>query len=330
MQQYSVNLLRNEESFLNMVDNIKEPKTEIVEAETGYVEKKLSNEEKIKKMFESITIEEFFGIQQALDSYKKVFDDFQKGFHKAEIHFSETAWYKILYLVAECSDEVAWDGFVKRRDGEFGVFDVLDIIVYPQKVTGATVTTDDEEYINWLNSLNDEEFATRRFNGHSHVNMGVTPSGVDMTYRDQSLKNVKDFFIFAIFNKKTEVNIEIYDVENNIYYKNEDIVYFTPEPDYTEWAKEQLKEHVTKKYYGAYGAYGNTYGTRSSNTGTSYSAYGNANNANSVADKKKDPLNEKKEEKKNTQSLEDYEKACEEYYDRTYGKSWRTAMGYLD
>ena len=38
----------------------------------------------------------------------------------------------------------------------------------------------------------------------------------------------------------------------------------------------------------------------------------------------------KKEEKKNTQSLEDYEKACEEYYDRTYGKSWRTAMGYLD
>lgn len=39
MQQYSVNLLRNEEGFLNMVDNIKEPKTEIVETETGYVEK---------------------------------------------------------------------------------------------------------------------------------------------------------------------------------------------------------------------------------------------------------------------------------------------------
>ena len=49
MQQYSVNLLRNEESFLNMVDNIKEPQTKIVEAETGYVEKKLSNEEKKKR-----------------------------------------------------------------------------------------------------------------------------------------------------------------------------------------------------------------------------------------------------------------------------------------
>ena len=98
MQQYSVNLLRNEESFLNMVDNIKEPKTEIVEAETGYVEKKLSNEEKIKKMFESMTIEEFFGIQQALDSYKKVFDDFQKGLHKAEIHFCLRFFYVVNHI----------------------------------------------------------------------------------------------------------------------------------------------------------------------------------------------------------------------------------------
>ena len=168
---------------------------------------------------------------------------------KAEVHFSSEAYYKMFALVDACSKEIAWDGIVYRDETNPHVFYVTDIIVYPQIVTGATVNTDDEKYLNWMNSLDDETFNHRRFNGHSHVNMGVTPSGTDTTYREQSILNIKDFFIFGIFNKKQEFNFQIYDVENNIIYDSGDIIFYTPEPDYSDWARQVMADNVTEKTY---------------------------------------------------------------------------------
>lgn len=168
---------------------------------------------------------------------------------RAEVHFSSQAYYKMFALVEACSKEIAWDGVV-YRDKEFPhIFYVTDIIVYPQMVSGATVDTDDIPYMEWLNGLDDETFNHRRFNGHSHVNMGTTPSGTDTTYREQSILNIKDFFIFGIFNKKQEFNFQIYDVENNIIYDNQDVIFYTPEPDYSDWAKQAMKDNVTEKTY---------------------------------------------------------------------------------
>lgn len=166
---------------------------------------------------------------------------------KAEVHFSAQAYYKMYALVDQCEKEIAWDGTAYRDEEDPSVFYVTDVFVYPQQVSGATVETDDEEYINWMNSLDDETFNHRRFNGHSHVRMGVTPSGVDMTYREQSVLNVKDFFIFGIFNKNKAFDFQIYDIENNVIYENKDIDFYTPEPDYSSWAKEVIKEKVSEK-----------------------------------------------------------------------------------
>lgn len=168
---------------------------------------------------------------------------------KAEVHFSSEAYYKMFALVDECSKEIAWDGIVYRDEESPNVFYITDIIVYPQMVSGATVDTDDIPYMEWLNGLDDETFNHRRFNGHSHVNMGTTPSGTDTTYREQSILNIKDFYIFGIFNKKHEFNFQVYDVENNIIYDNQDVVFYTPEPDYSAWAKQMMKEKVTEKVY---------------------------------------------------------------------------------
>lgn len=170
---------------------------------------------------------------------------------KAEVHFASAAFYKMWALVEACSKEIAWDGIVYRDEENPHVFYVTDIIVYPQMVSGATVDTDDIPYLEWLNGLDDETFNHRRFNGHSHVNMGVTPSATDMTYREQSILNINDFFIFGVFNKRQEFNFQIYDVENNIIYDKDDIVFYTPEPDYSGWAKESMEQYVTEKKYTA-------------------------------------------------------------------------------
>ena len=155
-------------------------------------------------------------------------------------------------LVDECDKEIAWDGIVYRDEEKPYIFYITDIIVYPQEVSGATVETDDEKYLEWLNSLDDETFNHRRFNGHSHVRMGVTPSSTDTTYREQSVLNIPDFFIFGIFNKSKAFNFQIYDIENNIIYDSSDIIFYTPEPDYSEWAKDIIKEKVVTKKYTTY------------------------------------------------------------------------------
>lgn len=164
---------------------------------------------------------------------------------KAELHFSSAAYYKMLALVAACDKEIAWDGIAYRDEEDANVFYITDIIVYPQMVSGATVETDDIPYMEWMNGLDDETFNHRRFNGHSHVNMGVTPSGTDTTYREQSILNIKDFFIYGIFNKRGDFNFQVYDVENNIIYDNGDVIFYTPEPDYSDWAKEEMLKYVT-------------------------------------------------------------------------------------
>ena len=56
-------------------------------------------------------------------------------------------------------------------------FIVEDIFVYPQEVTGSTVTTDQEAYSKWLYELDDDIFNNLRMQSHSHCNMGVSVYG---------------------------------------------------------------------------------------------------------------------------------------------------------
>lgn len=228
--------------------------------------------EQMKEFIGQLTLADILNLSQQLKS------DVEQ---KAEVHFSSAAYYKMYALINECDKEIAWDGIVYRDEEKPHVFYVTDVIVYPQEVSGATVETDDEKYLEWLNSLDDETFNHRRFNGHSHVRMATTPSSTDTTYREQSVLNIPDFFIFGIFNKNNAFNFQIYDIENNIIYDNGDVLFYTPEPDYTQWAKEIIAEKVVaKKYTTTTTTYSNTTKTSASgNVNTSVSA--STNNSNS-------------------------------------------------
>ena len=142
---------------------------------------------------------------------------------KATLLFSEIAWLKMTALVNEYQSEIGWHGTARRGEGDMYLVD--DIIVYPQNVTGATVTPDQVEYQNWLMEQPDEVFQNIRFQGHSHVNMGVTPSGVDTAFYDEILAQLDDtmFYIFMVINKRGERTIRIYDMAKNLYFGNADV-----------------------------------------------------------------------------------------------------------
>ena len=141
----------------------------------------------------------------------------------AVVWLSLEAYKKTVALVSEFSDEVAWHGAVSRISNN--EFIIEDIFVYPQEVTGSTVNTDQNAYTQWLYALDDDTFNKVRMQGHSHVNMGVSPSGVDDKHRQQILGQLEAdmFYIFMIWNKSLSVHTLIYDMARNILYEDKDV-----------------------------------------------------------------------------------------------------------
>jgi hypothetical protein len=145
---------------------------------------------------------------------------------RARLNFTPLAWQKMSALVREFDKEVAWHGIAFRSDDpEKDEYTVSDILVYPQEVTGATVTTDQAKYQTWLMSHDDEVFNNIRMQGHSHVNMAVSPSGVDTALYDRILDQLDDtmFYIFLIWNKRGERTVKIYDLLKNVLFETADV-----------------------------------------------------------------------------------------------------------
>ena len=134
------------------------------------------------------------------------------------IYISANAYVKMRMLVDQMSTEVGWYGTVTKCPGLQETYVIEDILVYPQKVTGATCEQDETKMFDFEMSLTTEQVNTKRFQGHSHVNMGVTPSGVDEQFYQDLLTQVNDYFIICITNKKNDYTVRFYDVANNILY----------------------------------------------------------------------------------------------------------------
>lgn len=185
---------------------------------------------------------------------------------KVVLYFTPNAYAKMKLLVAIYDTEAAWHGVVKRHGDDFLVTDVL---VYPQEVTGSTVNTDQTKYQDWLFDLDDEQFNNLRFHGHSHVNMGTSPSPVDMEHRKQLIEQVPEdeFYVFIIINKKNEYTCAIYDFARNTMFETADTEIKILGDDDSGFLTliNDAKDKITKKAASyAYGdspyGYGSTYG----------------------------------------------------------------------
>lgn len=144
---------------------------------------------------------------------------------KAYIVFTPVAFAKMTMLVQGFDSEVAWHGVVDVDPEVPNVFNIVDILVYPQLVDGSNVNTDQAAYTDWLYGLEDGVFERVRMQGHSHVNFSTRPSSVDDSHQESILKQVGDdmFYIFMIWNKKFEHTIRIFDMKNNTLYEDGDI-----------------------------------------------------------------------------------------------------------
>ena len=141
---------------------------------------------------------------------------------RTRLYFTPTAWIKMTNLVRYYSSEVGWHGRARRvEDG----FLVDDIYVYPQKVTGSTVDTDEDKLGEWFAAMDPDVFHAIRFHGHSHVNFAPSPSATDISHRAKYLDMLQegDFYIFFIINKKDAFTVSIYDLADNVMYETKDV-----------------------------------------------------------------------------------------------------------
>lgn len=192
---------------------------------------------------------------------------------RATLRITPQAYGKMLCMIFGTDKEVGWHGIIKRAEEGKPSFVLEDVILYPQTVTAATIDADSEKYPMWAMSLPDEQFNHLRFHGHSHVNMGVTPSGTDLNFREDLLGQFKDgFYVFMIMNKKFERSFQIYDMENNNLFESDEVDVYIGDGDTENYETEvtaSAKEMVVSRGY-QYNNYGGGYygsGYRGGNNG---------------------------------------------------------------
>jgi hypothetical protein len=100
------------------------------------------------------------------------------------------------------------------------------------------------------------------FWGHSHVNMGVSPSSTDDTQMKEFKESGKPFFLRGIFNKRGEVHFDYYDYTANIVYFNVGFEIYRKSKVEVEEIKKEFEKKVKVKVYTpptnfkGYGGYG--------------------------------------------------------------------------
>lgn len=263
--------------------------------------------------------------QQILEEFKKALEglvmedgkiSFTQSFNstdrKATLFFTETAWHKMQTLIREFDKEVAWHGIAKRLETpDKDEYLIEDILVYPQEVTSATVNTDQQEYEKWLMELDDDTFNNLRMQGHSHVNMSTSPSGVDLTHQKEILQRLDEdmFYIFLIWNKKNDKTIKIYDFAKNVLFETTDITVkvldeenglrkFLSEAKSLVADKSYTSGTAGNKSYGKYGDWDNWDRGSGYYGGSYYGGYSGTGYSDKKDDKSTSFAGSKKDEKK--------------------------------
>lgn len=141
----------------------------------------------------------------------------------AKLVFTGEAYAKMTLLVQTSEKEVGWHGVCTRENED--VYVIRDILVYPQKAKAAFVESDDNRIAEWVSSLDDDTINNMRMQGHSHVNMGVSPSGKDIMCENDFLSQLgkDDFYVFLIWNKKGEKTVRIFDYEKDVVFETDDV-----------------------------------------------------------------------------------------------------------
>jgi hypothetical protein len=158
-------------------------------------------------------------------------------------------------IVDHCSEEVSWIGTVTKVKNDLLVD---EIFVLDQTVTGVTTEITEEGLSKLADRLLSQEDPTKNtegldklnrlwFWGHSHVNMGTSPSGQDDSQVNLWKKNDQPYLIRAIINKHGRLQLSLFIWELGIEIHDQPWSVITPEDNErsTFW-KSQLTTNVRR------------------------------------------------------------------------------------
>lgn len=191
------------------------------------------------------------------------------------IIFSKKADRKMKYVVDKVPTEVGWMGTVEKTVDPITnveTYKITDIFVPYQHVAAATCEIKpkgrEELAFKLMDSVEDEEEGQKLaesllFWGHSHVNMGTSPSGQDekMVF---DYKN-REYFIRGIFNKQGSVTLDLFKFKDNVQWTGLEPVYEDEEP--TEEEKAELDKCIEENLepkdsaWSSKSSYGRNYGS---------------------------------------------------------------------
>jgi len=175
-----------------------------------------------------------------------------------KVIIKKDAFLKMKALIAECSIEVSWMATCDMMDD--GNFVIEDVFVPEQECSGTTTDMTIDGVALLINEMLEtgrhKEINKLKCWGHSHVNMGVSPSGVDENQTDEFIERLDSFFIRVIGNKRADMSCHVYilgkggvvrqilhhpdiEVEGAPYENNE----------FTEWAKTEIDKKVKKRVW---------------------------------------------------------------------------------
>ena len=218
---------------------------------------KLTKETKLK-IFEQF-VEKF---NKQLDDYEFNLNDTKLSFsfntnveakEKVTILYTQQAYLRMMALVDFYDTEVGWYGLVEKINDK--LYRVYDVKVCKQYVDGAKVDTEDEDTLEFFDSLSDEEIEHMHFQAHSHVKMSTSASGVDLQNQTDVVHNMgkTGFYIFQIWNKNNDINTYLYDLDNNVFYDKKDVLIEIEDDEITlsNFLDSTLDLVVEKKAYNA-------------------------------------------------------------------------------
>lgn len=162
-----------------------------------------------------------------------------------EVLISPEAITKMASYVEQCADEIGWLG-TAYREGD--TIKIEDVYLFEQEVHATTTEITPEGLSSFAEELlSSGEAGIELWNnlkvwGHSHVNMGITPSGQDNSQMETFKEGGHDWFLRLIANKKGELKIDLYDYKNSIIYLD------LPWSEYLSEEEEAILHQIEKLY----------------------------------------------------------------------------------
>jgi len=172
------------------------------------------------------------------------------------VYYTRDAWTKMWKIVELCPEEVGWLGTVDKIGGDYLI---TEVFLLEQEVSGVTTDIESDAVANLAVELESRgiDSSKLRYWGHSHVNMGVSPSGTDENQTNEYIEHC-DFFIRGIYNKKMEAKVDVFDMNHKLVYQKVDHAVKDERYD-AEWLKalkDEIAAKVKKRVYAQPYSYG--------------------------------------------------------------------------